>query len=162
VIGSNRYIMFTYSLTGPAGLGETVDTISSVLTNGFHSNPDVAYDHGKFYVVFGDRVAQKIYLMESALYGTIGIENVSSSIPSIRISGNITGDAITISSNKSMNEHCMISIFNCSGVLCERFEMNNLQHTQTIKLDRSLTNGLYFVSVASSDFVVSEKMVVVR
>jgi hypothetical protein len=165
VVGLDKYIMFTYSLTGASGLGAEVDTISNVLTGGYHINPDIAYSNGKFYVVFADEVAEKIYLMEGILYGTstIGIPNTPSSDDlTIHATGNLYGDAITISSTELLNETCFVSIHNSSGQVCESHELQRLQNSQSMKLDQPLTSGIYLISIYSKDFFVSAKWVIVH
>ena len=160
VIGSHRYIMFSYSLSGAAGLGETVDTISNVITDGFHSNPDIAYSHGKFYVVFADAIAHKIYLIEGILYGTTGIETIPLEFSPVQIVSNFSGDEINILCNQVINESCTISIYNSSGTLCERNELHTLQHSQVVKLNEKLSAGLYLVSIYSDKFLATGKCVV--
>ncbi|HYV94409.1 MAG TPA: hypothetical protein VE978_21735 [Chitinophagales bacterium] len=162
IIDGHRNIMFTYSLTGASGLGIVVDTISNVLPNGYHTDPDIAYSHGTFYIVFGDEVAEKIYLMEGILYETSGIQTPSSDDLSIQVAGNLQGDAITISSNQILNESFMVSVHNANGGLCERHNLLRLETSQSLKLDQGLASGIYLLSIAAKDISVSFKWVIAR
>lgn len=159
-IGSDRNIMFTYSLTGAAGLGQTVDTLSNILTDGFHTNPDIAYSDGKFYVVYADPILNKIYLMQGILYGTTGIDNTSAGLPSIQLSGDFEGNQIRIVNGESIHEPGVITIFSATGMPCESHVFPAFNKSQPIHLDHPLSNGLYFISLQTDSGVYTGKFIV--
>ncbi|MBK9730764.1 MAG: T9SS type A sorting domain-containing protein [Chitinophagaceae bacterium] len=160
IIAGHRNILFSYSLTGASGLGAVVDTISNVLAEGFHTNPDIAYSNGTFYVVFADGGAGQIYLMKGMLYEISGVQNTSVPMPFIQVAGNPQGDAINIFSNQIVNEACSVSVYNMNGSMCWRQELKGLQHSQLLKTDRALPNGIYLVSIVAKDFSMSGRMLI--
>lgn len=162
IINGHRNILFTYSLAGAAGLGTVVDTISNVLTDGFHTNPDIAYANGTFYVVFADEDAQHIYLMKGILFEINAIQNTNASGPSIQISGNLQGNIINLLSNQSIHGDCLVTLYNTHGSVCLQHLLHGLQRTQTLPADDSWTDGIYHLTVSTKEFTTSTSMLIAR
>ncbi|MBX7109520.1 MAG: hypothetical protein K1X61_12790 [Chitinophagales bacterium] len=162
IINGHRNIMFTYSLTGPSGLGTVVDTISNVLTDGFHTNPDVAYNNGTFYVVFADEGKEQIYLMKGILYEVSGIQNTSATLSSLHITGNVQGNVLKIKSNRTITGDCRIALYNSNGSLCMQSKLHGLNTEQSLPADDSWTDGIYLLTVTAKDFTASGSMLIAR
>lgn len=160
-VAGHRNIMFSYSLTGPAALGEVVDTISNVITNGFHSSPDIAYGTGKFYVVFADELQEQIYMMVGKLYEINGVQPVASiKDPLLQFTSISQGIAINILSSKLINQPCEITVYDSNGAVCSQQQLPMLATKQAMFFGHRLTNGIYLVRVANKDFQVSGKFAV--
>ncbi len=71
---SNADIYFRYSNQGALGLQGHGINISNPVT-GTQQNPDIAYSHGKFHIVYQNTSTQQVYYLQALIEDYIGIDN---------------------------------------------------------------------------------------
>ncbi len=75
--GGATDIFFTYSVTGTAGLGVNIDTLTAG-TTGSQTRPDIQFSNGKFHIVYSDNVGSNVkYLQGTIDPATLAVNEVN-------------------------------------------------------------------------------------
>lgn len=75
--GGATDIFFTYSVTGTAGLGINIDTLTAG-TTGSQTRPDIQFSNGKFHIVYSDNVGSNVkYLQGTIDPASLGVNEVN-------------------------------------------------------------------------------------
>lgn len=160
IINGSVDVMFSYSTTGAAGLGQYIDTVTLLTGAGFYNNPDIKYANGKFHIVFNDG-ASVVYYLEGTIGTPSSIESHSNS-SEINIFLSDENATLNLICDANQTEKMNVKIYNVSGKLIEDFQLNGLQKSNQLKLQSKLTSGVYVVTVDSKSYSTSKQLCVVK
>lgn len=152
-------VLFTYSFTGVAGLGMDVDTITKGLA-GNQSRPDIAFNNGKFHVVYSQSTGTQVHYVEGTYVTNLSVNEMDSNPPISFTSSNMNGVIeLWLNSTKELNAE--ISVLNSIGQRMENtsveLKTGLTQHT----IEHSLSSGIYFVVVTTKDGKMVQNKIVV-
>lgn len=107
-------IFFTYSVTGTAGLGVTIDTLTQG-GSGSQTRPDIQFSNGKFHIVYSDNVGSNVmYLQGTIDPSTLGI-NEEKANPELAIFTLQTDGKTTINVRSELEAEAVIQLVNATG-----------------------------------------------
>ena len=132
-------ILFSYSVSGFAGIGATIDTVSTVALG--QINPDIAFANGVFHITFTDFYNGHI-IYRKAGFLPVGITETKQE-QVISIFPNPASDKITVSLDESSGQ-ATIAVYNILGV--KVFEERMYGNSKVIQTDK-FEKGTFFVKV---------------
>jgi len=148
-IGGAKNILFSYSVSGPSGLCQRIDTLSKTMMSDNCINPDVAYNHGKFYVVFGNQTTHQVYMIEGLLYLTASASTIQNQ--TISVNYNSTVNSIQVG-NQFLNS--IYSIISVDGHLIQR----GILSADEIQLNNKPVTGIYFLKIDNGTTLYQTKL----
>ncbi|MDF2435872.1 MAG: hypothetical protein K0Q95_248 [Bacteroidota bacterium] len=154
--GSFQDVFFTWSVTGAAGLGITVDTITKAFT-GHQSRPDLEFKNGKFHLVFSNSVGTQVQYMEGTLTPALGLSHKSK--PSLfEVFPNPAKGSINLRSYM-LEESYILTIRNILGE--QLMTKEELKGNELISIDvKAFPAGTYFVTMQSDKRISTQKVVI--
>jgi hypothetical protein len=157
-IGSTPKILFTYSTTGMAGLGASIDTLTLGWT-GVQFRPDLAFRNGKFHVVFSDSYSTSIKYISAQVAGAIGVSENSNTLTNFVASQN--GNDIYISFNSKQNKKASAEVITVAGQLISSHEILVNAGKNTLSVVAPAAAGLYLIVIkADNGTLLSKKFLV--
>lgn len=143
-------VYFTYSLTGAAGLGIFIDTLTTGMT-ATQSRPDIVFNNKKFHVSFSDAVGADVVYMQGDLTNGIGINetNVINDLQIISVQ-EVNGK-IEIKINSPFETSVSIQFVNSNGqkLLNQKLSLNS--GTNTYSLLGNLSSGVNYLNLLTSN-----------
>ncbi len=131
--GGTTDIFFTYSVTGTAGLGVNIDTLTAG-TIGSQTRPDIQFSNGKFHIVFSDNVGSNVkYLQGTIDPATLGVNEVNTSSAIELFTSQVEGKT-TIQVRSELETEASIQLINSAG-------------QQVISAKQQITKGISAISV---------------
>ena len=140
-------VFFSYSVTGLAGLGVKVDTLTKTFS-GNQSRPDLSYSNGKFHIVYSDDAGTGVKYLAGSISTVLGIED-SSNNP-FTITSHFHNNGINLLVNSKVKTNVACEVFNNLGqaVYVTGLEINAGQNS--FILPANFTNGIYHINILSS------------
>lgn len=142
--GGSSDIFFTYSVTGTAGLGVNIDTLTQGGL-GSQTRPDIQFSNGKFHVVYSDNVGNNVkYLQGTIDPSSLGV-NESETDTEIEIFTTQTDGKTTLQVKSVLNTESTIQLINSAG---QQVSVSNQQISKgisTVSIPENTQKGIYFV-----------------
>ncbi|HLC83313.1 MAG TPA: T9SS type A sorting domain-containing protein, partial [Bacteroidia bacterium] len=157
--GSSQDILFSWSLTGAAGIGANIDTITKGLT-GHQSRPDIAFNNGKFHVVYSQGTGTQVHYVEGLIVPNVSVEEIDSS-PILNFTSSNSNGSIEIQINSSKELEGEILILNALGQQIKRMPAEIKTGSNNYSINHQMNAGIYFVVLSTSDGKIYQSKVVV-
>lgn len=147
--GTSQDVLFSWSITGAAGLGTKIDTVTKGIT-GHQSRPDLVFNNGKFHVVYSNGVGSQVHYMEGMLVPNVSVEELNStsnlSIASTNANGSIE---ILINSKKEFKGD--IALYNSIGQQMTKMAVEIKAGANQYSLTHQEISGVYFVVLTTNN-----------
>lgn len=157
--GSSQDVLFSWSLTGAAGIGVNIDTITKGLT-GHQSRPDIVFNNGKFHLVYSNAVGTQVHYMEGIVVQNVSVEEINSFLPLSLSSTNGNGSIeILINSTKQLKGD--VSIINALGQQIKKMPVEIKTGQNNYSIEHQFNTGIYFVVVSTVDGKIYQNKIVV-
>jgi hypothetical protein len=138
VSGMNRYIMMSWSVTGPAGLAINIDTIATSTNNLI--NPDVAFANGIFHISYQDEASGTV-LYKTATVTTLTNLDELYTDNSLDVYPNPADNEIHLKYNGEISE---LYITDMQGKIVTQFPVRN--YNNSIDISKLIT-GTYIIHI---------------
>ncbi len=142
--GGATDVFFTYSVTGTAGLGVNIDTITQGGT-GSQTRPDIQFSNGKFHIVFSDNVGTNV----KYLRGTIDPStlNLTESKPDseLEIFTVQTDGKTAIKVKSELETESTIQLINSAGQQVSVSKQQIGKGISAIAIPEGIQKGIYYV-----------------
>jgi hypothetical protein len=157
--GSYTDVFFTYSVTGTAGLGVNIDTLTQG-TSGAQTRPDIQFSNGKFHIVYSNNVGTNVVYLQ----GTIDPASLSLNEPSekdlIQIF-TIQNEGKTILQVKSgLETIASVQLINSTGQEVSSSKQQITKGVSTVSVPEGIQKGIYFVLLETKEGRVYKQKVV--
>jgi hypothetical protein len=153
-------VFFSYSVTGLAGLGTKVDTLTKTFS-GNQFRPDLSYSNGKFHIVYSDNTGTGVKYLAGSINTVLGIEDYSNNSFTITYSSH--NNEIGLSINSKVRTNAVCEVLNSIG---QRVYLTSLQintGNNVFAIPSDFQNGLYYINVISSNGIgVTSKIVLLK
>jgi hypothetical protein len=142
--GGSTDVFFTYSVTGTAGLGVNIDTLTAGTVGG-QSRPDIQFSNGKFHIVYSDNVGNNVKYLQ----GTID--------PSSLGTGELKPDAeieiftvqadgkTTLKVKSKLNTESTVQLISSGGQQVSIGKQQITAGISTISIPENIQKGIYYV-----------------
>lgn len=142
--GGATDIFFTYSVTGTAGLGVNIDTLT-VGTVGSQTRPDIQFSNGKFHIVYSDNVGSNVMYLQGTIDPNSLIVCDIKSGPGIEIFTVQTDGKTTLKVKSELNMESSIQLINSAGQQVSASKQQISAGISTISVPESIQKGIYYV-----------------
>ncbi len=142
--GGSTDVFFTYSVTGTAGLGVNIDTLTAGTVGG-QSRPDIQFSNGKFHIVYSDNVGNNVkYLQGTIDPNSLGVNEVN---PAAEMEiFTVQADGKTSLKVKSViNTESTVQLINSAGQQVSIGKQQISSGISTISIPESIQKGIYYV-----------------
>lgn len=143
VNGSFTDVFFTYSVTGTAGLGVTVDTLTKG-TTGAQTRPDIQFSNGKFHIVYSNNVGSNVvYLQGTIDPASLNVHENNTSdlgIFTVQVDGEIL-----LQVKSELETTASVQLINAAGQQVSLGKQQISKGVSTISVPENIQKGIYFV-----------------
>ena len=157
--GTSQDILFSWSLTGAAGIGANVDTITKGLT-GHQSRPDLVFNNGKFHVVYSQATGTQVHYVEGMIVPNVSVEEIDST-PILNFTSYNNNGSIEIQLNSSKELKGEILIVNALGQQIKKTAAEIKPGSNTYSINHQMNAGIYFVVLSTDDGEIYQNKIVV-
>lgn len=141
--GGATDIFFTYSVTGTAGLGVNIDTLTAG-TSGSQTRPDIQFSNGKFHIVYSDNVGNSVkYLQGTIDPASLGVNEINSQFAIELFTAQVDGKT-TIQVRSDLETEASIQLINSSGQQVSTTKQQIAKGISAISIPE-VQKGIYFV-----------------
>jgi hypothetical protein len=159
--GTSQEVLFTWSVTGAAGLGMKVDTLTKGLT-GHQSRPDIAFNNGKFHIVYSNSVGTQVHYIEGTLTTSLSV-NEEISDEEMELTAQCKDGSLEVLINSAYSCHANISIVNSLGQELWNQSVFLTSGENKFQGGQQLNNGIYFIVVkTNTGKTVQKKVCIIR
>lgn len=157
--GSYTDVFFTYSVTGTAGLGVNIDTLTQG-TSGAQSRPDIQFSNGKFHIVYSDNVGNKVVYLQGAIDpASLGNNEFETTEP-VRIFTAQTDGKTILRVRSELEISGSLQLINTAG---QRVSAENHEFSpgiSTVTIPEGIQKGTYFVVLETKEGTIYKQKVV--
>lgn len=157
--GGMQDILFAWSVTGAAGIGSVIDTITAG-SMGNQSRPDVVFNNGAFHVVYSDGTGTQVKYVKGTVSTMLSVDEANNEA-TFNLSANSMSGAIEVSLISQQDTKANISIINAVGQQMKYQEINVSTGQNKYSLSHQFNTGIYFVVVTTSKGQVFQKKVLI-
>lgn len=137
-------IFFTYSVTGMAGLGVNIDTLT-VGPLGSQTRPDLEFSNGKFHIVYSDNVGSNVmYLQGTIDPNSLGVNELESQAEITIFSAQDDGKTV-LKVKSDLETASSIQVINAAGQQVLFNKQYISAGISTISLPETIQKGVYYV-----------------
>lgn len=142
--GGSSDIFFTYSVTGTAGLGVNIDTLTQGGV-GSQTRPDIQFLNGKFHVVYSDNVGTNVWYLQGAIDpNSLGL-NEPEANANIEIFTAQTDGKTTLHVKSEVSTESTVQLVNSAGQQVSVSKQQIGKGISTISIPENIQKGIYFV-----------------
>ncbi len=147
--GTSQDVLFSWSITGAAGLGVNVDTLTKGLT-GHQTRPDIVFNNGKFHVVYSNATGTQVHYLEGMIVPNVSVEEIATAPILNFTSYNNNGSIeIQISSSQELNGNFLI--VNSFGQQIKKIPASIKTDFNSYSIEHRMGAGIYFVILTTED-----------
>jgi len=158
--GSNE-VFFTYSVTGTAGLGVNIDTLTLGST-GSQTRPDIQFSNGKFHVVYSDNVGNNVkYLQGTIDPNSLGL-NEPEANDKIEIFTVQTEGKTALHVKSELSTESTIQLINSAGQQVSVTKQQISKGISTISIPENIQKGIYYVVLETKAGVIYKEKVILQ
>lgn len=148
VSGSNE-VYLSYSLTGAAGIGSTVDTLTAAMT-GDQSRPDVEFSNKKLHISYTDDDAGDVKYLAGTMSGFIGVaENKKNSGIQI-ISATENNGKLDLIISSEIEADGFIQVVSASGAQTSSVPLHVQTGKHAYSVSCNVANGVNYVNLLTA------------
>lgn len=157
--GTSQEVLFTCSFTGAAGLGNVIDTLTKGLS-GHQSRPDIAFNNGKFHIVYSNSVGTQVKYVEGTYVTNLSVDEITNNGTTIEVYPNPSRDKISFKvKGDYRNSDEQINFYNSIG---QKVGSNILGMDSSCSMDVSDWNaGIYFCTIISDSSIIGQTKFIV-
>lgn len=148
--GSFTDVFFTYSVTGTAGLGVNVDTLTQG-TNGAQTRPDIQFSNGKFHIVYSNNIGNNVVYLQGTIDPASLSVNESEEVDLIRIFTVQTDGKTMLRVKSELETTASIQLINAAGQQVSLDKQQISKGVSMIAVPESVQKGVYFVVLETKD-----------
>lgn len=145
-VSSAPKLFFTSSVTGTAGLGNDIDTITATFS-GSQTRPDLEYSNGKFHVVYSDNNGNDVKYLTGTVNQSAGIIKENQTSFSMYVS-QIEG-VLSVHIASQYQQQVSVQVVNSIGQVLVENKVHLNEGTNSIDLPKNLSSGMCFITVTS-------------
>jgi hypothetical protein len=157
--GSFQDVLFSWSVTGVAGLGLKIDTLTKS-TSGHQSRPDLTFNNGKFHLVYSDNVGTQVKYLEGDFAMNVSVNEINA-VPDVSLTSMNINGSIEVQLNSTHESTAEILIVNAMGQQIQKTAIDINTGANHYSLQHSMSPGIYFILVEANDGKVYNNKVVV-
>ncbi len=136
-------VLFTWSLTGAAGLGATVDTLTKG-TSGHQSRPDLVFNNGKFHVVYSNSLGTQVQYLEGQIVQNVSVNEVQT-LPEVSMTSFNNGHSLDLIIQSNEELKGTIYVLNSLGQELKGDAIILSQGENKHSISHQFTSGIYFL-----------------
>jgi hypothetical protein len=157
--GGSSDIFFTYSVTGTAGLGVNIDTLTQGGA-GSQTRPDIQFSNGKFHIVYSDNVGSNVkYLQGTIDPNSLGLSE-SEANPEIELFTVQADGKTTLQVKSGLNTEATIQLINSAGQTVSVSKQQIGKGISTISIPENIQKGTYFVLLETKAGMIYKEKVI--
>ena len=157
--GSYQEVLFSWSVTGAAGLGTVIDTITKGL-GGHQSRPDLVYNNGKFHVVFSNTAGAQVQYMEGMFVPNVSVDEMDVTPEIIFTSMNSNG-VIDMQIYAARELKADVAIYNSMGQVMKNKSLLLTSGSNHDTMEHDLSSGIYFLVLSTSDGTIYQNKIII-
>jgi hypothetical protein len=155
--GGVQEILFTHSVSGAAGLGIKVDTITKG-TTGHQTRPHLTYKNGSFHVVFRDTNGASVKYMKGNVSLATGISEIKPDFSASSFYRNNSIDLVIVSEENCKGTY---KISNAAGQNIAASDIQINKGKNELSISGNYANGVYFINVITSEGKMSKNKLLI-
>lgn len=157
--GSSTDVFFTYSVTGTAGLGVNIDTLTQG-TSGAQTRPDIQFSNGKFHIVYSNNVGTNVVYLQGTIDPASLNVNESLAKDLIQIF-TVQNDGKTMLQVKSeLETMASVQLINAAGQQVSLTKQQFSKGVSAVSVPEGIQKGIYFVVLETKEGRVYKQKVV--
>ena len=157
--GSYQEVLFSWSVTGAAGLGTVIDTITKAL-GGHQSRPDLVYNNGKFHVVFSNTAGAQVQYMEGMFVPNVSVDETQMS-PQITLTSTNSNGVIDMQINTRRELNADVTVYNSMGQVMKNKSLRLSIGPNRCSMEHALSPGIYFLVLSTNDGTVYQNKIII-
>ena len=142
--GSATDIFFTYSVSGTAGLGVNIDTLTAG-TSGAQTRPDIEYSNGKFHIVYADNIGTNVKYLQGTIDPASLSVNESDKASELTIFTIQSDGKTSLSVKSAFDAETTIQLINTAGQQVSTSKQQITKGVSTVSLPEGIQKGIYYV-----------------
>ncbi|HYG49646.1 MAG TPA: hypothetical protein VD905_02035 [Flavobacteriales bacterium] len=137
-------ISFSWSLTGAAGIGSSVDTLTGTFP-GNQTRPDIVFNDRKFHIAYSDATGTEVKYLEGIIDSGVGLDEkpIFNNVNAFYANGKIVMQV-----ESSVAKRVLVQVINTGGQQVAFDRVNLDTGENTITLNGSYSTGVYTISIA--------------
>lgn len=147
--GTSQDVLFSWSLTGAAGIGANVDTITKGLT-GHQTRPDIVFNNGKFHVVYSNAAGTQVHYLEGMIVPNVSVEEIDAA-PILSLTSYNNNGSIEIQINSDKELEGDVLIVNALGQQIKKIPALIKSGKNNYSIEHQLSSGIFFIVVSTND-----------
>lgn len=144
-------ISLSYSLTGAAGIGNVVDTLTNTMA-GNQTRPDIAFNNRKFHVSFSDASGTAVKYLEGIIGSEVGITSAETSIQTNLVHAFYTeAEGLVVTVESPIEQEITLMVFDASGRNLKNKTVMVMPGRGTYYLQGTVNTGTLYVKMITAD-----------
>lgn len=157
--GGSTDVFFTYSVTGTAGLGVNIDTLTAGTVGG-QTRPDIQFSNGKFHIVYSDNVGSNVMYLQGAIDpNSLGV-NETKPASEIEIFTLQSDGKTTLRVKSILNTEASVQLINSAGQQVSMSKHPVIAGISTISVPETIQKGIYYVVLETKEGKVYKEKVI--
>ncbi|MDF3027266.1 MAG: hypothetical protein K0S23_1573 [Fluviicola sp.] len=142
--GGSTDVFFTYSVTGTAGLGVNIDTLTAGTVGG-QSRPDIQFSNGKFHIVYSDNVGTNVKYLQGTIDPASLSVNESDKAPELAIFTTQSEGKTSLQVKSGFDTEAVIQLINTAGQQVSTSRQQITKGVSTVSIPEGIQKGIYYV-----------------
>ncbi len=142
--GAATDIFFTYSVTGTAGLGVNIDTLTAG-TSGSQTRPDIEYSNGKFHIVYCDNIGTNVKYLQGTIDPASLYVNESDKASELAIFTTQSDGKTNLRVKSEFDTEAAIQLINTAGQQVAASKQQITKGVSIISIPEGIQKGIYYV-----------------
>lgn len=152
-------IFFTYSVTGTAGLGVNIDTLTQGGA-GSQTRPDIQFSNGKFHVVYSDNIGGDVkYLQGTIDPNSLGLSE-SKANSDIEIFTAQTDGKTALQVRSGVSTEATVQLVTSAGQQVSVSKQQISKGISSISIPENIQKGIYYVVLETKAGVIYKEKVI--
>ncbi|WP_343631772.1 T9SS type A sorting domain-containing protein [Fluviicola sp.] len=148
--GSYTDVFFTYSVTGTAGLGVNIDTLTQS-TSGAQSRPDIQFSNGKFHIVYSDNMGNNVMYLQGAIDPASLAVKQSELTEPVQIFAAQADGKTTLKVKSEWDTEASIQLINAAGQQVSSGNQQIVKGISVISVPEGIQKGIYYVVLETKE-----------
>lgn len=157
--GSYTDVFFTYSVTGTAGLGVNIDTLTQG-TSGAQTRPDIQFANGKFHIVYSNNVGTNVVYLQGTIDPASLSVNETSVKDLIQIFTVQTDGKTMLQVKSELETTASIQLINAAGQQVSLDKQQISKGVSAVSVPENIQKGIYFVVLETKEGKIYQQKVV--
>jgi len=148
--GSATDIFFTYSVTGTAGLGANIDTLTAG-TVGAQTRPDIQFADSKFHIVYSDNVGNNVKYLQGIIDPATLQVNEAQTVSDITIFTVPTDGKAGLKVKSAIETEAFVRLISSNGQQVLAVNQQISSGVSAISVPDAIQKGIYYVVIETRE-----------